>query len=84
MVHYHCRILTEIREFAATMSDSKVKSAALQVSDEVEALTQFIVEQSKTTPDFHKFCSSRLFTRSWATQLRLYVCAYQQSCSSKN
>ena len=44
--------LAEIREFAATMSDSKVKSAALQVSDEVEALTQFIVEQSKTTPDF--------------------------------
>lgn len=44
--------LAEIREFSATMSDSKVKSAALQVSDEVEALTQFIVEQSKTTPDF--------------------------------
>ncbi len=44
--------LTEIREFAATMSDSKVKSASLQVSDEVEVLTQFIVEQSKTTPDF--------------------------------
>ncbi|WP_168377521.1 acyl-CoA dehydrogenase C-terminal domain-containing protein [Acinetobacter cumulans] len=44
--------ITEIRDFAATMADSKVKSAALQVSDEVEALTQFIVEQSKTTPDF--------------------------------
>ena len=44
--------IAEIRDFAATMADSKVKSAALQVSDEVEALTQFIVEQSKTTPDF--------------------------------
>ena len=44
--------ITEIRDFAATMADSKVKSAALQVSDEVEALTQFIIEQSKTTPDF--------------------------------
>ncbi|WP_180178146.1 acyl-CoA dehydrogenase C-terminal domain-containing protein [Acinetobacter sp. YH01005] len=44
--------ITEIRDFAATMADSKVKSAALQVSDEVEALTQFIVEQSKATPDF--------------------------------
>ncbi|WP_180113366.1 acyl-CoA dehydrogenase C-terminal domain-containing protein [Acinetobacter sp. YH12073] len=44
--------IAEIRDFAATMADSKVKSAALQVSDEVEALTQFIIEQSKTTPDF--------------------------------
>ncbi|WP_180003678.1 MULTISPECIES: acyl-CoA dehydrogenase C-terminal domain-containing protein [unclassified Acinetobacter] len=44
--------IAEIRDFAVTMADSKVKSAALQVSDEVEALTQFIVEQSKTTPDF--------------------------------
>ena len=44
--------IAEIRDFAATMADSKVKSAALQVSDEVEALTQFIVEQSKSTPDF--------------------------------
>ncbi|WP_180093992.1 MULTISPECIES: acyl-CoA dehydrogenase C-terminal domain-containing protein [unclassified Acinetobacter] len=44
--------IAEIRDFAATMADSKVKSAALKVSDEVEALTQFIIEQSKTTPDF--------------------------------
>ncbi|MGE8683168.1 MAG: acyl-CoA dehydrogenase C-terminal domain-containing protein [Acinetobacter sp.] len=44
--------IAEIREFAASMSDSKVKTAAVQVCDEVEALTQFIVEQSKTAPDF--------------------------------
>ncbi len=44
--------IAEIREFAASMSDSKVKTAAVQVCDEVESLTQFIVEQTKTTPDF--------------------------------
>jgi alkylation response protein AidB-like acyl-CoA dehydrogenase len=44
--------IAEIREFAASMSDSKVKTAAAQACDEVEALTQFIVEQSKTAPDF--------------------------------
>ncbi|CAM4322374.1 acyl-CoA dehydrogenase C-terminal domain-containing protein [Acinetobacter pragensis] len=44
--------IAEIREFAASMSDSKVKAAAVQVCSDVEGLTQFIVEQSKTAPDF--------------------------------
>ncbi|OTG79438.1 acyl-CoA dehydrogenase [Acinetobacter sp. ANC 5054] len=44
--------IAEIREFAASMSDSKVKTATAQVCDELESLTQFIVEQAKTTPDF--------------------------------
>ena len=44
--------IAEIREFAASMSDSKVKAVAVQVCSDVEGLTQFIVEQSKTAPDF--------------------------------
>ena len=44
--------IADIREFAASMADSKVKSAAVQVCSDVEDLTQFIVEQSKTAPDF--------------------------------
>ena len=44
--------IADIREFAASMADSKVKAAAVQVCSDVEDLTQFIVEQSKTAPDF--------------------------------
>jgi alkylation response protein AidB-like acyl-CoA dehydrogenase len=44
--------IADIREFAASMADSKVKAAAVQVCNDVEGLTQFIVEQSKTAPDF--------------------------------
>ncbi|BCU64849.1 hypothetical protein F941_01532 [Acinetobacter bouvetii DSM 14964 = CIP 107468] len=44
--------IADIREFAASMADSKVKAATIQVCNDVEGLTQFIVEQSKTAPDF--------------------------------
>ncbi|QXW27386.1 acyl-CoA dehydrogenase C-terminal domain-containing protein [Acinetobacter johnsonii] len=44
--------IADIREFAVSMADSKVKAAAVQVCSDVEDLTQFIVEQSKTAPDF--------------------------------
>ncbi|NWK75583.1 acyl-CoA dehydrogenase family protein [Acinetobacter sp. SwsAc6] len=44
--------MAEIREFSNNMPDSKVKQAALNVCEKVEALTQFVVEQSKLNPNF--------------------------------
>ncbi|OTG88794.1 acyl-CoA dehydrogenase C-terminal domain-containing protein [Acinetobacter sp. ANC 3813] len=44
--------IAEIRDFGASMADSKVKVATLQSCAELESLTQYIVEQSKTAPDF--------------------------------
>ncbi|MDQ8953121.1 acyl-CoA dehydrogenase C-terminal domain-containing protein [Acinetobacter rudis] len=44
--------IAEIREFAASMDDCAVKTATSSVCDQLEAVTQFIVEQSQVEPDF--------------------------------
>ncbi|MGA8882999.1 MAG: acyl-CoA dehydrogenase C-terminal domain-containing protein [Acinetobacter sp.] len=45
--------IAEIREFAAGLEDAlAIKAAVLTVCGELEALTQFVVEQSKTDPEF--------------------------------
>ncbi|MEG2358161.1 acyl-CoA dehydrogenase C-terminal domain-containing protein [Acinetobacter sp.] len=45
--------IAEIREFAAGLEDAlAIKAAVLTVCGELEALTQFVVEQSKADPDF--------------------------------
>ena len=50
---YIAEYIAEIREFAAELDDAlSIKAACLKVCDELEALTQHIVEQSKLNPDF--------------------------------
>ncbi len=45
--------ITEIREFVATLDDSlAIKAATLNACSEVEAITQFILQQAKGAPDF--------------------------------
>lgn len=45
--------ITEIREFVATLDDSlAIKAATLNACTEVEAITQFILEQAKGAADF--------------------------------
>lgn len=45
--------IAEIREFAASMDNSlSIKTSTLDVCQQVEALTQFIIEQAQTNPDF--------------------------------
>lgn len=44
--------IAEIREFVATMDECSVKTATASVCDQVEALTQFIVEQAQTQANF--------------------------------
>ncbi|TCB55205.1 acyl-CoA dehydrogenase C-terminal domain-containing protein [Acinetobacter terrae] len=45
--------ITEIREFVATLDDSlAIKAATLNACSEVEAITQFILQQAKGEPDF--------------------------------
>ena len=45
--------ITEIREFVATLDDSlAIKAATLNACSEVEAITQFILEQAKGAADF--------------------------------
>ena len=45
--------ITEIREFVATLDDSlAIKAATLNACNEVEAITQFILEQAKGAADF--------------------------------
>ncbi|MDM1756465.1 MULTISPECIES: acyl-CoA dehydrogenase C-terminal domain-containing protein [unclassified Acinetobacter] len=45
--------IAEIREFAAVMDDAlSIKAATLDVCNQVESLTQFILGQAKANPDF--------------------------------
>ncbi|MBI1452318.1 MULTISPECIES: acyl-CoA dehydrogenase C-terminal domain-containing protein [Acinetobacter] len=44
--------MAEILEFSNTMPDSTLKQAVVNVCGKVEALTQFVVEQSKSNPNF--------------------------------
>ena len=44
--------MAEILEFSNTMPDSTLKQAVANVCGKVEALTKFVVEQSKSNPNF--------------------------------
>jgi alkylation response protein AidB-like acyl-CoA dehydrogenase len=45
--------ITEIREFVTTLDDSlAIKAATLNACSEVEAITQFILQQAEGAPDF--------------------------------
>ena len=50
---YMTEYLQEIRECVASLDDSlSIKAKTLEICGQVESLTQFIIEQSKTQPDF--------------------------------
>ena len=50
---YMTEYLQEIRECVASLDDSlNIKAKTLEICGQVESLTQFIIEQSKTQPDF--------------------------------
>lgn len=44
--------IAEIREFVSAMSDCNVKTAATRVCDQLEELTQYVLEQAKVNADF--------------------------------
>ncbi|WP_347455126.1 acyl-CoA dehydrogenase C-terminal domain-containing protein [Acinetobacter thermotolerans] len=50
---YIAEYIAEIREFAQDMDDAlSIKATVLDVSKQVEEITQFILEQAKQSPDF--------------------------------